>query len=278
MYWIKKAIDAENEVYRNKQQEYHQTQWDDPIDVKELIYSNYESKILPGAKKEIVFINSNDDLEWRTSYDLEGDVRSMVNDVMEIRVLPYKHLPYKQRFSFLRTLGQGVVAALSNCKDDVNDCIEQANYLHERISIDAFKNRSLQVSTLIFVVFLILFEIQERLVTLDSTLLCMVLWSFVGTYVSIFFKTSSSDRAIAYNDWFIFWNIVSRFVIGMIFGIIALYLVDIEFLNVSTQDSRHLSILAFVAGFSEKFIPDALGHYENKFSKGSCGCRNASAK
>ena len=106
----------------------------------------------------------------------------------------------------------------------------------------------------------------------------VVFWGFIGAYLSIFYKTVKSDGFFSIDKSFILGNIIVRYFIGVLFGVIALYLIKVGFINIKAEAGTELSLWALVAGFSEKFVLDALEKYENKFSKGNGSCRQKMSK
>ena len=279
----KAALKNKLDDYKKRIQECNQKQWvDEPIEIEELIHSNYEassdktevseSDNTNGKSpiKEIVFIDINYDLDWITSYTVKPEVINLINDLMVMVSLPYKHFPKDKQLSYLRVIGQGIVAALSENKDDVKNCVAQASAFHKMISLDIYKNYCFWVSTLLFAIGFIAYNLVTHICHLESNLYSAGLWGFIGAYLSICYKTGKKDASLSFNNKYIFWNIVVRFIIGTIFGCIVYYFTGSAFfkLDSSSATSENISLLALVAGFSEKIIPNLIGKYENKFSKG----------
>ena len=262
------------EAYKKKIQDYNQLKWqDDPISIEELIFSDYDDQsAIDGdkPKKEIVFIDTDFDLDWITSYSLDDNAQHLVNDVMVMTSLPYKHFPKEHQLSFLRILGQGIVAAFSKNDEDVKRCREQASSFHKLVSLDLYKKIRLQISTVIFAIVVLLFNIVNYFAQLDNFVFSAALWGFIGAYLSISYKNGRNDVSYSINCKFVFWDIVGRFVIGTIFGIVACYFTNsILFkMDPSIRTKENIAIIALIAGFSEKFITSLIGKYENKFFKG----------
>lgn len=267
------------EDYKKRIQEYNQKQWEDePIEIEELIHSNYEDSSTSDGnssngkltKKEIVFIDIDYCLDWITSYTVKTEVMNLINDLMVMVSLPYKHFPKDKQLSFLRIIGQGIVAALSENKDDVKNCIAQASSFHRMISLDIYKKFCLEVSTVLFLIGIITYNLIMYFGHLQCNLCSAGLWGFIGAYLSICYKTGKKEASLSFNNMYMFWNIVIRFVIGTIFGCIVYYFTGSAFfkLDSTSATSENISLLALVAGFSEKLIPNLIGKYENKFSKG----------
>lgn len=274
MFYKSKQVDATQEAYKKKIQDYNQLKWqDDPISIEELIFSDYDDlSAVDGdkPKKEIVFIDTNFDLDWITSYSLDDHAQHLVNDIMVMTSLPYKHFPKEHQLSFLRILGQGIVAAFSKNDEDVKRCREQASSFHKQVSLDLYKKLRLQISTVIFAIVVFVFNIVNFFVHLDNLVLSAALWGFIGAYLSVSYKNGKNDVSYSINCKFVLWDIVGRFVIGTIFGIVACYFTSsILFkMDPSIRTKENIVIIALIAGFSEKFIPNLIGKYENKFFKG----------
>lgn len=270
MCFKQKNSHISKEIYKKKIQEFNQNKWKEPIDIEELVFSSYDESE-DFHHNELVFINSNYDMEWLTSYELSPKSRGLISDIMVLKSLPYKHLSKKQQLSYLRILGQGVVAGFAENEADVKNCIEQANSFHKTISIEAYKKHLLTTSTIVFVIGIIGFNlVMLSQPALHTNLFIALLWGFIGAYISICYKTGKKDESLSINKSYILVNTFVRFILGMTFGVIALYLVDMGFINLGNDKSISLPILALAAGFSEKLIPNILEQYENKFSKGNC--------
>lgn len=273
MCWRKKNLKSDQEEYKKKIQEFNQSKWkDDPIEIEELIFADYEENVAEGAvpKNQIVFIDTAFDLDWITSYSLDEHALHLVNDIMVLTSLPYKHFSKDKQLAFLRILGQGIVAAFSGNDDDVRKCREQASNFHRLNSLDLYKEFRLKVSTIIFTIVFVLFNILHHIANVENLIFTAGYWGFIGAYVSICLKNGTNDTSYSYNKSFVFWDLVSRFIIGSIFGVLIYYFTN-SFLfkmdsGIRTKDN--FVILAFIAGFSEKLIPNLLGKYENKFVKG----------
>ena len=267
-------INETQEAYRKKIQDYNQLKWkENPISIEELIFSDYDDQpAIDGdkTKKEIVFIDTDFDLDWITSYSLDDHAQHLVNDVMVMTSLPYKHFPKEHQLSFLRILGQGIVAAFSKNDEDVKRCREQASSFHKQVSLDLYKKLRLQISTVIFAIVVFVFNIVNFFAQLDNLVFSAALWGFFGAYLSISYKNGKNDVSYSINCKFVFWDIVGRFVVGTIFGIVACYFTSsILFkMDPTIRTKENIVIIALIAGFSEKLIPSLIGKYENKFFRG----------
>lgn len=259
--------------YKKKIQNYNQLKWqDDPISIEELIFSDYEDAAIDDdkPKKKIVFIDTDFDLDWITSYSLDDHAQHLVNDVMVMTSLPYKHFPKEHQLSFLRILGQGIVAAFSKNDEDVRKCREQASAYHRLVSLDLYKKIRLQISTILLGLVVILFNLVRYFTGADDLALLAGFWGFIGAYISICYKNGKNEISYSINSKFIFWDIIGRFVIGTIFGFIAYYFTNSFLFKMDPmiRTRENIIIIALVAGFSEKLIPNLIGKYENKFIKG----------
>ena len=269
MFHKEKQNGEEIKAYKQKIQEFNQKKWDEPIEIEELIFSNYECA--DGiCKKELIFVDTEFDLDWLNANPLSDKALHLVNDIMVMTSLPYKHFSKEKKLAFLRILGQGIVAAFSENEEDVKKCREQATSFHKLIALDKYKRLRLQISTLLFIVLLHIFIILINAIHCKDMFFFSALWGLVGAYLSICYKTGKNDFSYSINQSFILWDTVSRFVIGTIFGIIAYYLTISVFSSMDSwiRTKEGIAILALIAGFSEKLIPNLLGKYENKFFKG----------
>lgn len=272
MFFRSKQADAAQVAYKKQIQDFNQSKWDEPIAIEELIFSDYEDLSADGGepKKKIVFIDTNYDLDWVTSYSLDDHVQHLVNDIMVMTSLPYKHFSKEKQLSFLRILGQGIVAAISDNDEDVKMCREQASSFHRQISLDVYKKGRLQISTIIFATVIILFYVVCLCVQFKTIAITAALWGFIGAYLSVCYKNGKNEATYSINGRFVFWDIVGRFVLGTISGIIAYFFTNSCLLNIDPcfRTTENISILAMIAGFSENIIPNLMGKYENKFFKG----------
>lgn len=272
MFYKCKQTDAAQEAYKTQIQDFNQGKWEDPIAIEELISSDYEDSSANGGnpKKEIVFIDTNYDLDWITSYSLDEHAQHLVNDIMVMTSLPYKHFSKEKQLSFLRMLGQGIVAALSENDEDVRRCREQASVYHRLVSLDLYKKLRLKISTILFGLVIILFGVVTWLMKAEDLVLTAGFWGFVGAYISICYKNGKNESSYSINKKFVFWDVVGRFVIGTVFGVVAFYFTNSVLFKMdpSIRTRENIVIIALIAGFSEKLIPSLIGKYENKFFKG----------
>lgn len=272
MFCKSKQVDAAQEAYKKQIQDFNQGKWEEPIAIEELIFSDYDGPVADDgkSKQEIVFIDTNYDLDWITSYSLDDHDQHLVNDIMVLTSLPYKHFSKEKQLSFLRILGQGVVAAFSGNDEDVRKCREQASAYHRAISLDLYKKLRLQISTILFGLVVLCFNVANCFLGVENLALSAGFWGFVGAYISICYKNGKNDVSYSINKRFVFWDVVGRLVIGSIFGVAAFYFTNSVLLKMdpSIRTKENIVIIALIAGFSEKFIPSLIGKYENKFFKG----------
>lgn len=272
MFCRSKQTDTALDAYKRQIQDFNQSKWDEPIAIEELIFSNYEDSSTEGgkSKKEIVFIDANYDMDWITSYSLDDHAQHLVNDIMVLTSLPYKHFSKEKQLYFLRIIGQGIVAAFSENDDDVRKCREQASAYHRLVSLDLYKKIRLQISTILFGLVAVLFGVATCAMNTEKLVLIASFWGFVGAYISICYKNGRNESSYSINKKFVFWDVVGRLVIGSIFGVVAFYFTNSVLFKMdpSIRTRENIVIIALIAGFSEKLIPSLIGKYENKFFKG----------
>lgn len=272
MFCKSKQADAALDAYKKQMQDFNQSKWVEPIAIEELIFSDYEDSPVDGSnpKKEIVFIDTNYDLDWITSYSLDDHAQHLVNDIMVMTSLPYKHFSKEKQLYFLRILGQGIVAAFSKNDEDVKKCREQASAYHKLVSLDMYKKLRLKISTILLGIVVVLFNLVRCFTGVEDLALQAGFWGFIGAYISICYKNGKNEISYSINCKFVFWDIVGRFVIGTIFGFVAYYFTS-SFLfkmDPAIRTKENIIIIALIAGFSEKLVPNLIGKYENRFVKG----------
>lgn len=270
MKFAKRMFNLKKEIYKRELQKFNQDQWGEPIDVMFLIYSNYSDNLIAKDKKEIVFVNSDYELEWLTNYELSKKSLDLINELQVMKSLPYKYLPSKHRLSFLKIIGQGIVAAFTENEDDVKNCLAQACSFHKALSFACYKKTRFEISTTILAILFVCINIVNGFFfpnAIAPVVQSVILWSVVGSYLSICYKTAKDNEYLSIDKHYILWDIIVRFVVGIIFGAIVYYVAIIKLFGINSQTIEEFSMLALIAGFSEKFIPGILDRYENKFCK-----------
>lgn len=251
--------------YKKDIQEFNQKQWDEPIEIEELIFSNYEDDDNCGCKKkEIVFVDINYDLDWITSYDLIEKNLLLVNNIMILTSLPYKHFSKKKQIAFLRIIGQGVVAAFSGSDEDVRKCQKQASLFHQQVCYAEGHWRNLLAALLVFVMGLTIFWALYE----PCWLHVCALWGFIGAFLSVCYRNEKRSSYVEQNFWSLLLNILVKESMGIIFGVISYFLANNMITKMGTPSCDNYIIIALFAGFSEKFIPNFIDKYDNKMLKG----------
>lgn len=251
--------------YKSDIQEFNQKHWDEPIQIEELIFSNYDDDNKAGSKKnEIVFIDINYDLDWITSYEVANENLLLVNNMMILTSLPYKHFSKKKQIAFLKIIGQGVVAALDGGKDDVAKCQEQASLFHRQVSYAIGRWKNLLAALLAFVVGLVFFRCTYE----NDWFHTCALWGFIGAFLSVCYRNEKRYSYVEQNFWSLLLNTLVKECMGIIFGIVSYYLANNMFVKTGALALENYTIIALIAGFSEKLVPSFIDKYENKLFKG----------
>lgn len=273
-------IEKSAKEYKKKIQDFNQKQWEEPIDIDVLIYSNYDSFVLGRKKNEIVFINSDCELEYLTSYTLSPNAMDLLNDVLSMKSLPYDFLSSDQRKAFWRILGQGIVAAFSENQGDVKRCLDQANSFHKQAAFEYYKKHRFFTSTLCLAFVFVFYVLVNILCARSCNCSVMLLLSAafggcVGAFLSTCYKTGKKEELLSNDLCYIVMDVVVRFSIGALFAVIAYYFAKVGFFNLGENYyCEKIYLLSIAAGYSEKLIPNVLSRYQNKFVKD--GCSNSS--
>lgn len=247
----RQALDANQEAYRKQF----------GIVDKYLIDYQYD----PSDQKDngyIVFIDFQNDLDYIDCRDLNDPAREReqnrwIAKLQHAEASQCKHLPESQQMDFKRMLGVGYQHVLNGNFDDVAAVIDEAKtYLRKRnkeYSRELFLKSGLPAALSAGILGLVGYFAGYR-----NPWIYGILFGILGAFVSIWTRYGKVQfTGQAHNRLHIL-ECYSRLLIGTIFAVIAMVAIQCQLIlpNISGSEKLYSFIIAaFIASFSERFIP-----------------------
>lgn len=212
----------------------------------------------------IVFIDYQNDLDYIDNRDLEEVERKEQNrwiaKLQYAEAAQCKHLPESQQMDFKRMLGAGYIHALNGNYEGIEQIIEDASsYLKKRnreYSRALFLKTGLPAAVIAGIIGIILYFEDYR-----NPWIFGILFGVLGSFVSIWTRYGKLRFTGQAHLWLHIFECYSRMLIGTVFSVIAMISIKSEliFPQISKIEYLYSFILAaFIASFSERFIPSII--------------------
>lgn len=238
---------------------------------KDIKADNVLRLIYYSSEQYIVFLDSDLEVDFETTdeYDKQYPDRKEKIDDTYTRIEEMEHSPAVQYLSektkkaFTCLLGDALVAELNGSKETVTQTLQTAETY--------FKARTAEISRrwLLINAFgatLIGYAIWKLFLPKD-----FVLFGCLGALFSILCKTGKLEYDCQGGRFLNMLEILSRFLAAIISAYLAeqLYQIDLLFSAFKTIDDSSivLSLICFVAGFSERLVPSIVSHLGSKEEK-----------
>lgn len=252
----------------NTQKEYRE-EFGGIVDQYLVSYSS-ERKEKPDGYHRIVYIDANDDINWRIEKEInltEEDQKNRNKAMSKLRIaqsFPVQNLPHDEILNYKKMLGMGYNAALLKDWEEVDVAIREA----EKYRDDRNKERSryivLTAATLYVMAFCIVDAFALHYLEKEAEIVGMLMGA-VGAYVSIWMRYGKMDMTGLGTKGLHRLEAFSRILIGVIFALVVVFMVHSKIIFGNIENAADMTclmaILGFCAGFSEKWIPSILERY-----------------
>ena len=252
----------------NTQKEYRE-EFGGIVDQYLVSYSS-ERKEKPDGYHRIVYIDANDDINWRIEKEInltEEDQKNRNKAMSKLRIaqsFPVQNLPHDEILNYKKMLGMGYNAALLKDWEEVDVAIREA----EKYRDDRNKERSryivLTAATLYVMAFCIVDAFALHYLEKEAEIVGMLMGA-VGAYVSIWMRYGKMDMTGLGTKGLHRLEAFSRILIGVIFALVVVFMVHSKIIFGNIENAADMTclmaILGFCAGFSEKWIPSILERF-----------------
>ena len=252
----------------NTQKEYRE-EFGGIVDQYLVSYSS-ERKEKPDGYHRIVYIDANDDINWRIEKEInltEEDQKNRNKAMSKLRIaqsFPVQNLPHDEILNYKKMLGMGYNAALLKDWEEVDLAIREA----EKYRDDRNKERSryivLTAATLYVMAFCIVDAFALHYLEKEAEIVGMLMGA-VGAYVSIWMRYGKMDMTGLGTKGLHRLEAFSSILIGVIFALVVVFMVHSKIIFGNIENAADMTclmaILGFCAGFSEKWIPSILERF-----------------
>ena len=218
------------------------------------------------SKEYFVIIDYDIDLDWIADSSLKTDLfEAVIAKMTIVKSIPHNTLNIKQKLEFMRLLGNALVAAINEKRDEAQILLDEARkYVIRRLSEYSRKWTLLTATLLLFIFFII----NLILANLEWNFTYPDLWEGIisgiyGAYLSIAFKAGKEQKDAEAGIWLHIINAVVKFSCAALFGYVGVlllknghYLPKVVYeIGIDTNGAQ---LIGFLCGFSEKFIPNLI--------------------
>lgn len=240
------------------------------IDLHQLIFHEEPDGTSESGRKLTIFIDRAIDLDWLVHPNTGESANNELSKITAVSSIPCKHLPEEEQIAFRQMLGAAVSCAISGNFEEADKQRLAAKEFIERRITERSRSWSLTFAFLLLMMLAATiamsgdspFSLRLNQLGLagSMTLGC------VGAYVSIVYGSSRDKRDSSSGKWLHFVEVVSKFSVGALGGMLSGLLLASSFSpqvlhNVPLEPNAAL-VFGFIAGFSEKFIPRIVSNYE----------------
>lgn len=204
-------------------------------------------------------------VEW-FHRDLPERLGPVLAEYERLRQLIGSVLPKAYKQATMDMLGSSLsVAFRSNAEEDLTVIFSGVDkFVMSRI-ISSYRIHLFFVSLLTTIIFLVVLLICGLTIVSDTEYLVAAGSGVVGALVSALQRNNESSIDPYISKWGLFCETLSRLVIGVIFGLLVIILARSELALAPFKDQVYaLTSFAFLAGFSERFIPDLMATISSK--------------
>ena len=256
----------------NTQKEYRE-EFGGIVDQYLVSYSS-ERKEKPDGYHRIVYIDANDDINWRIEKEInltEEDQKNRNKAMSKLRIaqsFPVQNLPHDEILNYKKMLGMGYNAALLKDWEEVDVAIREA----EKYRDDRNKERSRYILLTAATIYVMVFVSTCAIMAWYYWYLPAEIWGMamgaVGAYVSIWMRYGKMDLTGLGTKGLHRLEAFSRILIGVIFALVVIFMVHSQIILGNLKGANNemylLPLMGFCAGFSEKWIPSILERFMSK--------------
>ena len=217
----------------------------------------------------IVFIDYQNDLDYIDNRPHDDETRKnqtrWIARLQQAEADQCKHLPESQQMDFKRMLGTGYIQVLNGNTEEIESLIAEARtYLKRRnreYSRELFLKSGLPAAIGSAIAIISLYFCHYR-----DPWVYGVLFAVLGSFVSIWTRYGKVNFTGHAKDMLHKLECYSRIIIGTVFGVIAMVAIQCQLIlpDIVNQEKLYAFILAaFIAAFSERFIPSIVEKITN---------------
>ncbi len=226
---------------------------------------NQISEKIQSQKKEyFVIIDYNLDLDWIVNDSRKNELFEHVSsEASIINSIPHSKLSDKQQVEFMHLLGNSLVAAINEQKDDAEKLLFEArNFVFQRLSEYSTCWTLLNATILLLIVLIAYLGLGNWLWNFKYPNWWLgVVWGISGAYLSIAYKAGKEQRDAEAGVLLHIINVMVKFFCAALFGVIGVLMLKNghilpNVINEIGMDNNGAQLIGFICGFSEKFIPN----------------------
>ena len=230
---------------------------------------NQISEKIQSQKKEyFVIIDYNLDLDWIVNDSRKNELFEHVSsEASIINSIPHSKLSDKQQVEFMHLLGNALVAAINEQKDDAEKLLLEArNFVFQRLSEYSTYWTLLNATILLLIVLMAYWGLGNWLWSYKYPNWWLgVAWGISGAYLSIAYKAGKEQRDAEAGPVLHIINIIVKFTCAALFGVIGVLMLKNghilpKVINEIGMDNNGAQLIGFICGFSEKFIPNLVAN------------------
>lgn len=194
-----------------------------------------------------------------------------IEEFFTLQSLSASVLPKKYRLAVSKMLGAALNSAFYKNENEISQDV----FAHARTfinsQVDSFlKIKMLFVNVFSTITFLLFMTILSYFVTFDSLFLYGVSAGVIGAMVSVMQR----NREIVFTPYAhglgVYSECLSRLILGCVFGLLVIFLSKSELALASFNENLYAMVcFSFIAGFSERFVPDLMSTVVKKEHSGS---------
>lgn len=242
------------------------------IDLYQVIFHEEPDDASDNGRRLTIFIDRAIDLDWLVHPNTDEAVNSELSKLTAIASIPCKHLPKEEQIAFRQMLGAAVNCAIrGNAGEAEKQGAAAKEFIEKRIT-ERSRLWSLNFAFSMLAVLAVIVALSGGSPFsphLDQINLAgSMALGCLGAYVSIVYGSSRDKRDSSSGKWLHFIEVVSKFSVGALGGLLSGLLLASSFSpqvlhNVPLEPNAAL-VFGFIAGFSEKFIPRIVSSYDPK--------------
>lgn len=218
----------------------------------------------------IVFIDEDNNINYKDTREFKDnnirqEYNACISKIIVAEAQPHTNLSFENVRTFKQMLGAAMLEVMDFKFDAVDGLLKEAlNYLSQR---NQERARQLFIQTA---------SVPAIIAALAGVILYYrgvqnywwygIIFSVLGAFVSIWLKYGKEDMTGLASKGLHYVESLSRIFIGMIFGVIGMYGVKCGII-LSDLSSEHAifvyPLVAFVAAFSERFVPSLIEKIDN---------------
>lgn len=225
----------------------------------------------------IVFINKNNEIDWKTSvdYDKKADknewilINSTSSKIIFLRSRIPAYLSDNLRGTLLNLLAEATVSAFHNDKDLTEKIISESENRIKVFSNQESRSVSLRaggicLAVALISIMLLLINRQYNLIyfLINHQLLFMAFFvGAVGSFFSIIMKNTNIAAEDILIEKSLINEVVFKIIAGAISGALILELIRSELFPISKNNNAVFYCFAFMAGFAERLVPSIISKH-----------------